>query len=30
MELRVKEIGGKFEIINKEGTLVNLLVPLDV
>jgi len=29
MESRVKEIGGKIEIINKEGTLVNLSIPLD-
>jgi len=28
MELRVKEIGGKFEITNKQGTLVNLEIPL--
>jgi signal transduction histidine kinase len=30
MELRIKEIGGKIEIINKEGTLINLSIPLGV
>jgi len=29
MESRVKEIGGKMEIITKEGTLVNLSIPID-
>ena len=28
METRVKEIGGKIEISNKNGTVINLLVPL--
>jgi len=28
MESRVKEIGGKIEITNKDGTLVNLWIPL--
>ena len=30
MESRVKEIGGKIEILNKQGTLVNLSIPLNV
>jgi signal transduction histidine kinase/sugar lactone lactonase YvrE len=29
MESRVKEIGGKIEILNKQGTLVNLSIPLN-
>jgi signal transduction histidine kinase len=29
MESRVKEIGGKIEISNKQGTLVNLSIPLN-
>lgn len=29
MESRVREIGGHFEIIQNEGTLVNMLVPLN-
>lgn len=28
MESRIKEIGGKIEIVNKNGTLVNLSIPL--
>ncbi len=30
MESRVKEMGGKIEVINKQGTLVNLEIPLTV
>jgi signal transduction histidine kinase len=29
MESRVKEIGGRIEILNKQGILVNLSVPLN-
>jgi len=29
MESRVKEIGGKIEILNKQGTLVSLSIPLN-
>jgi signal transduction histidine kinase len=29
MEARVKDIGGKMEITNKNGTLINLLIPLN-
>lgn len=29
MESRVKEIGGKIEILNQQGTLVNLSIPLN-
>jgi signal transduction histidine kinase len=28
MESRVKEIGGRFEIANRHGTLINLEIPL--
>ena len=28
MESRIKEMGGKFEITNKQGTLINLEIPL--
>jgi signal transduction histidine kinase len=30
MQSRAKEIGGELEIINSEGTLVNLVIPLHV
>ena len=29
MESRIKEIGGKFEIVSKEGTVINFSVPLN-
>lgn len=29
MHIRIKEIGGKFEIVNKNGTLIKLSIPLN-